>query len=74
MPGGFYAPGNSWKRLEKENPEVVKKFINDRLPRKFLGKAEEIVPLLLLLCSDNASMLGGCMLPIDAGEGMSYTL
>ena len=69
LPGGFYAPENSWERLEAGKPEVVKKFIKERLPRGFLGRAEELVPRILLLCSDAASMMGGCLVPIDAGEG-----
>ena len=55
LPGGFYAPENSWRRLESKNPDAVAKFVSDRLPRKFLGRAEEIVPLVLFLCSDAAS-------------------
>lgn len=72
LPGGFYAPGNSWERLKAEKPEVVKKYIKERLPRGFLGKAEELIPIILLLCSDAASMMGGCLVPVDAGEGRSY--
>lgn len=72
LPGGFYAPENSWERLEAKSPEIVKKFIDERLPRKFLGRAGELIPMILLLCSDAASMMGGCLVPIDAGEGISY--
>lgn len=72
LPGGFYAPGNSWERLEATKPEVVKQFIAERLPRKLLGRAEELIPMILLLCSDAASMMGGCLVPIDAGEGKAY--
>lgn len=74
LPGGFYAPGNSWERLKAKNPEAVKNFIKERLPRGFLGKAEELIPLIMLLCSDAASMMGGCLVPIDAGEGRAYNL
>ena len=72
LPGGFMAPGNSMERLEKNKPDVYEKFIADRLPRKVMGKAEELVPMISLLCSDDASMMGGCMVPIDAGEGIDY--
>lgn len=71
-PGGFYAPDNSWERLKAVKPEIVGKFIEERLPRKFLGKAEELIPMILLLCSDAASMMGGCLVPMDAGEGKAY--
>lgn len=72
LPGGFYAPENSWERHKANNPKMVEKFIEERLPRKFLGKAEELIPMILLLCSDAASMMSGCLVPIDAGEGRSY--
>ncbi|MFH1798609.1 MAG: SDR family oxidoreductase [Candidatus Omnitrophota bacterium] len=74
LPGGFYAPGNSWDRLRTKKPEVVKRFIKERLPRGVMGKAEELIPMILLLCSDAASMMGGCLVPIDAGEGKGYTI
>lgn len=74
LPGGFYAPGNSWERLEKNKPEVVQQFIKERLPRSHLGTAEELIPLVLLLCSNHASMMGGCLVPIDAGEGKAYII
>ena len=72
LPGGFYAPGNSWERLEEKKPAVVKQFIEERLPRGFLGKGEELIPMIRLLCSDDASMMAGCLVPIDAGEGLRY--
>lgn len=72
QPGGFIAPGNSWARLSADKPEVVDQFIQQRLPRGYLAKAEELVPLLAFLCSDAASMMAGCMVPIDAGEGKCY--
>lgn len=72
LPGGFYAPMNSWRRLEANKPDVVKKFVEENLPRKFLGQAEEIIPMIILLCSDSASMMSGCLVPIDAGEGKAY--
>lgn len=72
LPGCFYSPGNSWERLKVDKPEVMKRFVKENLPRGFLGKAEEVVPLILFLCSDKASMMGGCLVPIDAGEGKAY--
>ena len=74
LPGGFYAPGNSWERLEEKNPAAVKQFIEERLPRGFLGKGEELIPMIKLLCSDDASMMAGCLVPVDAGEGKGYQI
>lgn len=72
LPGGFLAPENSMERLSSQKPGVVEKFIDERLPRKRMGKAEELIPMILLLCSDAASMMGGCLVPMDAGEGKTY--
>ena len=72
LPGGFFAPGNAMERLKANKPEVLKKFIEDRLPRKRMAISEELIPLLFFLCSEAASMMGGCLVPIDAGEGKTY--
>ena len=72
LPGAFYAPENSWRRLEENKPEVVQQFIQDNLPRNKIAEAEEIVPLILFLASEVASMMSGSCVPIDAGEGKAY--
>ena len=72
LPGAFYAPDNSWRRLEENKPDVVESFIKNNLPRGIISEAEELIPLLLLLAGENSSMLSGSCVPIDAGEGKAY--
>ena len=72
LPGGFIAPGNAMERLRKKNIKDYKKFIKTRLPRRLMGNANEVLPMLLFLCSKHSSMMGGCLVPIDAGEGKAY--
>ena len=72
LPGGFIAPGNAMERLRKKNIKDYKKFIKNRLPRSLMASANEVLPMLLFLCSKHSSMMGGCLVPIDAGEGKSY--
>lgn len=72
LPGGFISPGNAMARLKENNPEAYQKFIVERLPRKMMGAGEELIPILNLLCSEKASMMGGCLVPIDAAEGRAY--
>lgn len=74
LPGGFIAPDNAMARLQAANPEAYGRFIEERLPRRIMGEAKELIPMLVLLCSDEASMMGGCLVPIDAGEGRAYSL
>ena len=72
LPGGFTAPGNVMERLQQNKPEVYENFIQERLPRKKMGSVTEIIPLIFLLASDAGSMMSGCCVPIDAGEGKAY--
>jgi 3-oxoacyl-[acyl-carrier protein] reductase len=74
LPGAFYAPENSWRRLEANKPEVVKEFIEKNLPRKRIAEADEVLPLIYFLAGGAASMMSGCCVPIDAGEGKSYVV
>lgn len=74
LPGGFISSGNAMARLQENNPEAYQRFIEELLPRKIMGEAKELIPMLVLLCSDEASMMGGCLVPIDAGEGRAYSL
>ena len=71
-PGGFKSPNGAMERLEKNNVEAYRDFVN-RLPRKRMGDAEELLPLIDLLISPGASMMGGSVIPIDAGEGHYYS-
>ena len=71
-PGGFYAPGNAMERLAANNPPAYQEFVDKRLPRGYMGGAEELIPILKYLVSEDASMMGGCVVPIDAGEGHYY--
>lgn len=71
-PGGFWAPENSWERFRQRNPELVQQVISKRQPRKKLGDAKEIVPIMLFLASRQATMMTGCSVPIDGGEGLTY--
>ena len=71
-PGGFQCKGNAMERLLERNPEAYADFIQTRLPRGKMGEATELIPLLRYLVSPEASMMGGCVVPIDAGEGHYY--
>ena len=71
-PGGFQCKGNAMERLMERNPEAYADFLQTRLPRGKMGEASELMPLLKYLASPEASMMGGCVVPIDAGEGHYY--
>ena len=72
-PGGFIAPDNAMDRLKRDNQKAYLEFTDKRLPRGFMGQASELMPLIKYLASPEASMMGGCLVPIDAGEGHYYS-
>tara|TARA_B100000767_G_scaffold248388_1_gene249257 strand:- start:2033 stop:2824 length:792 start_codon:yes stop_codon:yes gene_type:complete len=74
LPGGFISPGNAMERFKNKNLKDYKKFIKTRIPRGIMGSANDILPMLLFLCSKHASMMGGCLVPIDAGESKAYQI
>lgn len=72
LPGGFGAPDNAMERLQRRDPALFTQWVEQRLPRKHLGRPEELIPLLMFLASRRATMMAGCCVPIDAGEGLTY--
>ncbi len=74
LPGGFWAPDNCMVRFQQRDPQSLEKWIAEREPRKRLGETEEIIPLMMFLASRKATMMSGCCVPIDAGEGFTYVV
>ena len=74
LPGYFIAPDNAMDRLKKKNLSTYNKFIKTRILRRSMGNVSEVLPMLLFLCSKHSSMMGGCLVPMDAGEGKSYQI
>ena len=72
LPGGFISKGNAMDRLRKKNRNIYDKFIKTRLPRGKMGNINEILSVLIFLCSNHSSMMGGCLIPVDGGEGKAY--
>lgn len=72
IPGTFISKDNNWDRYIKEQPEWLDDFIKERCPKGRLGNVEEIIPLIEFLLSDKATMMNGCCVPIDGGEGVTF--
>jgi len=68
LPGAFTANQNAMERLKNTNLKAYQEYEN-RLPRKKMADVSEVYPLIEFLSSSSASMMTGCMVPIDAGEG-----
>lgn len=71
-PGAFQCEGNAMDRLQVEHPDAYLDFVQNRLPRKRMGMASELIPMIELLTSPAGSMMGGSVVAMDAGEGKYY--
>ena len=74
LPGSFEAKDNYIMRLKKTNYKAYQNVIKKRLPRKKVGNAEELLPLINLLCSSEGSILAGSSISADACETKAYNL
>lgn len=71
-PGSFIAEGNNMFHFQKEKTAEFNDYAQ-RLPTKRLITVSEFFPIIQMLCTQQGSLFNGCMLPVDAGEGMGYT-
>jgi 3-oxoacyl-[acyl-carrier protein] reductase len=68
MPGTILSKGKHYDKLQKKNPQLVKEFLDHHHAIGRFGKAEEIAPFVLILCSTHASYAAGSLLSIDGGS------
>lgn len=69
--GAFWAENNAMDRLKINKPNIYKKYIEDKLPRKKMGVVSEIVPMVIFLFFQEVGMLSGSIIPMDGGEKTS---
>lgn len=50
-----------------------RKMIEDSIPVGFVGRPEDIAPLILLLCSEEGRYITGADIPIDGGMSIPFT-
>lgn len=73
LPGAFYTEGGYWDQASKERPEHVEKYLNERMASHRFGKLEEVSNLVAFLCSDYAGFCVGSIIPIDGGQGRTFS-
>ncbi len=71
-PGSFMAEGNNMFDFKQEDFEKFERF-SSRLPAMQLCPASDIVSVIKMIADHPGPLFCGCMLPIDAGEGLAYT-
>lgn len=72
MPGAILTKDGYWDLILKNNPEIIDKFIMERMAIKRLGSPEDISQFVTFLCSEHASFCAGSAFLADGGQGRSF--
>lgn len=70
-PGSILHPGGSWERRMQQNPEALRRFVEQNLPLGRFGRAEEVASLVVYLASPRSSLVTGACLAVDGAQGRS---
>ncbi|MFM0047143.1 SDR family oxidoreductase [Paraburkholderia sediminicola] len=69
-PGTIETPWFDRSFAESDNPDEVRKALNDRSPLKRMGRPEEIAEAILWLASDRSTFATGSVLTVDGGTSI----
>jgi 3-oxoacyl-[acyl-carrier protein] reductase len=70
-PGSVRHPGGSWDRRVQEDPEGMKRFVEENIPSGRFGTAEEIADVVVFLASQRARWVTGACINVDGGQSRS---
>jgi NAD(P)-dependent dehydrogenase (short-subunit alcohol dehydrogenase family) len=67
-PGNILIPNGTWDLKQKENPIMIQKMLNEKVPLNRFGLPKEVSDLVLFLSSKKASFITGSCFVIDGGQ------
>jgi 3-oxoacyl-[acyl-carrier protein] reductase len=70
-PGSISFPGGSWYRRQQEDPEGMKRFVEQNIASGRFGTAEEVADVVVFLASDRARWITGACINVDGGQSKS---
>jgi 3-oxoacyl-[acyl-carrier protein] reductase len=70
-PGSIMFPGGSWERRQNEDPDKIKKFVDDNLPFGRFGAPEEVANVVVFLSYSSGSWVTGTCINVDGGQSKS---
>jgi 3-oxoacyl-[acyl-carrier protein] reductase len=72
LPGVVFTEQGHWAGVLKERPEHATKYLEERTVLKRFGRADEISPMVVMLCSELASFCVGSIVPVEGGQARHY--
>jgi 3-oxoacyl-[acyl-carrier protein] reductase len=67
-PGSTAFPGGSWGRRMEEDPEGMRRFVEQNIAMGRFGSPEEIASVVVFLLSERASWVTGACINVDGGQ------
>ncbi len=72
QPGVVFTERGHWAKVLKTSPEHAEQYLQERTVLKRFGTPDEISPMVVLLCSKQASFCQGAIVPVDGGQAKHY--
>jgi 3-oxoacyl-[acyl-carrier protein] reductase len=66
-PGAISLEGRYFAKLEQEDPAQLQKYLDDHLPIRRFGTAEDVAATVTFLCSEQASYMAGAIVDVNGG-------
>lgn len=70
-PGNILIPETGLDTMRRERPAEFAA-LEESSPRGRMGKPEEVAPIVVFLCSEQAGHITGASIPVDGGESKSF--
>jgi NAD(P)-dependent dehydrogenase (short-subunit alcohol dehydrogenase family) len=72
LPGAVMTEGGYWDEASENNPDHVKKYLEERMAIRRFGESDEIGKAVAFLCATHSSFFVWSIVPIDGGQGRSF--
>lgn len=70
-PGSILHPTGNWQKRMDQNPEQIRKFVEQEIPAGRFGTVEEVAHVAVFLASEKASWIVGATINVDGGQSRS---
>ncbi|WP_078429104.1 SDR family NAD(P)-dependent oxidoreductase [Alkalihalobacterium alkalinitrilicum] len=67
-PGAILHPTGNWQKRLDQNPDIIKAYIQQKIPAGRFGTVEEVANVVLFLASEKASWVSGATINVDGGQ------
>lgn len=71
-PGSILHPTGNWQKRLDQNPEQIRRFVEQEIPAGRFGTVEEVAHVAVFLASEKASWIVGATINVDGGQSRSF--